>query len=312
MLSCPTYPARLQPAFGARTLSQDRLRLQKSVADSDGSTAAPEEDSERASLASCVSEDLLASARSVLSASQSTSCIALFDWDDTLMPTTLLYNQPGSGPVTDEMKWKHAKLVERTLRTAASIAHVSIVTLAERPWVLESAVEQLLGLDFPALLEELQITVYYAREYSASVSGLDWEPETVEDFVSLKRLAMAQSIEDRYATGSVGGTQMNILSVGDSVIERQALQDLLCGWEQSGQLLNAPLCKTVKLAEKPSLLKLHWELQQVLGAFSHMADLDHSVDLSVENWQFLQAQLNRNDQPNATDILPRGPLLVTW
>lgn len=51
------------------------------------------------------------------------------------------------------------------LLTCRSMAQVAIVTLAERPWVLDSADHFLPGLNLKRLLRDLDIPVYYAVEY---------------------------------------------------------------------------------------------------------------------------------------------------
>lgn len=101
--------------------------------------------------------------------------VMIFDWDDTLFPTSYLFNnfperQLGSPvlnlkdlPCYDELV-AHAKLVSFVLRAARSVARVAIVTLAMRPWVHTSAERFLPGLDLPSLLQELGVTVHYATE----------------------------------------------------------------------------------------------------------------------------------------------------
>jgi len=276
--------------------AQPAKRPDKDYADC--STMEPEDASERASVTSTGSDEVVEPlcqpvAIQVTPAHGAPhSSIIILDWDDTLMPTTLLYSSNGI-PIHDEAKRRHARLVERTLRAAAAVARVSIVTLSGRPWVLQSGAEHLIDLDLPALLEELQITVYYAGEFSG-ISDPTWTPQNFEECKCLKRHAMAQSIGDWYATGEFGDNQLNILSVGDAPIEQQALQQLLCAWNQSGRLLHPPLCKTVKLAEEPSFLQLHWELDQVTRAFSSMVQCDRCFDISAEGWQALLTQLEAN------------------
>ncbi|CAK0833388.1 unnamed protein product [Prorocentrum cordatum] len=103
------------------------------------------------------------------------SALIIFDWDDTLLPTTLLsryWNDDMSlsadFPDADALT-AHAHLVGFVLRTARRIARVAIVTNSMSPWVLSSGQRFLPGLDVEALLKELEIPVYYARRHVESI-----------------------------------------------------------------------------------------------------------------------------------------------
>jgi len=99
------------------------------------------------------------------------SALIIFDWDDTLLPTTFLsryWNDDMSldpdFPDADALT-AHAHLVGFVLRTARRIARVAIVTNSRSPWVLSSGERFLPGLEVEALLNELEIPVYYARRH---------------------------------------------------------------------------------------------------------------------------------------------------
>mmetsp|Transcript_20267 Transcript_20267/g.44252 ORF Transcript_20267/g.44252 Transcript_20267/m.44252 type:complete len:502 (-) Transcript_20267:48-1553(-) len=104
--------------------------------------------------------------------------VIIFDWDDTLLPTTYILQTvlpslpetercaplPPSSIYYEELA-AHAHIVEFMLRTARRVARVAVVTNSLNPWVVASATRYLPGLDMEALMEELQIPVFYARRH---------------------------------------------------------------------------------------------------------------------------------------------------
>lgn len=214
------------------------------------------------------------------------SCVSLFDWDDTLFPTWFVREVvrpcvPESegadgvrGSCFAQRLAEHARNVEALLRTARSIGRVGIVTLAARPWVFDSAEKYLLGINFPQLLDDLQIPVIYARDCVRSRSA---RYLLKEDGVSVptiaKQAAMLKALKKLH--GRKSGWK-NIISIGDSVVERDAIKDLLWG------LTESPLCKTVKMAEDPNLDQMaaqqtvlrSWLAQMAL----HPEDFDFDMD----------------------------------
>jgi len=218
------------------------------------------------------------------------TAVLIFDWDDTLLPTTFcegLPPIPNSGAVRSShlpffvALRKHAQNVESVLRAARAVACVSIVTLSKRPWVMQSAERWLLGLDFPALKEELGITIYYANEHTGRP---DVPPSCLaQDYTAWKRNAMAKCLTDWYATGVLGKARLNVTSIGDGLFEQQALKDLLKAWGQTGLLAQTPLCKTLKLMDHPTLSQLSDELVRLTPSLQCMAHQDKPFDLCIDD-----------------------------
>jgi len=117
--------------------------------------------------------------------------LIIFDWDDTLLPTTFILNDvlpnlhpkdregvlPESSNFYTELL-AHAHTVGFVLRVARKAARVAIVTNSLSPWVLASSERYLPGLDLKALLEELQIPVYYSRRHVPELSkSVTWKEE---------------------------------------------------------------------------------------------------------------------------------------
>mmetsp|Transcript_909 Transcript_909/g.1786 ORF Transcript_909/g.1786 Transcript_909/m.1786 type:complete len:362 (-) Transcript_909:191-1276(-) len=230
--------------------------------------------------------------------------VVIIDWDDTLLPTSFLRDavkiypafrpnvnrrvaqRPGVKPRNSGNAMgglgtgfpcqtaleTHAELVREVLRTARSMAHVGIVTLAERPWVHESAEQYLPSLRLPQLLEELDIPVYYAVDYR---NGADDIPGAVS-----KRLAM----EDFLRSISGESSRLNVLSVGDSWAEREAARTAMQSVERQAYAANLPMpsCKTLKLQTDPGLKTLTTELRALLNRFGRLIALEEGVDVVFE------------------------------
>jgi len=226
----------------------------------------------------------------------------ILDWDDTLLPTSFLRDavkiypafRPnvnrraqrncgksrsgnamgalGTGFPCQTALETHADLVREVLRTARSMAHVAIVTLAERPWVHESAEQYLPSLNLPQLLEELDIPVYYASDYR---KGADDLPGAVS-----KRLAM----EDFLHTISGDSSRLNVLSVGDSWAEREAARTAMQSLERQAYAANLPMpsCKTLKFQTDPALKMLTLELRALMRRLGRMIALEEGVDVIFE------------------------------
>lgn len=212
--------------------------------------------------------------------------VIIFDWDDTLFPTWFMAEVvmpchpevegsklPSDSPFAPSLV-QHARTVQRLLYKARSIGRVGIVTLAARPWVLSSAAAYLLEFDFKQLLRELKIPVVYARE---CVKSRDIDSAKVEEGVNVwtiaKQNAMLKILKKLH--GSRSGWK-NIISIGDSVIERDAIKDLLWG------SLEAPFCKTVKLVEDPSASELGTQLKVLTRWLPRMAAYSDDFDLNLD------------------------------
>lgn len=220
--------------------------------------------------------------------SQTSEGVIIFDWDDTLLPTTYIRRvimptldlEEDEDPFREESPYfgqlvEHAKVLENLLRTARKIAHVAIVTLASAVWVEASAAHFLPGLDFAALCEELDIVVYPAERPSSTkpyvLSGKDAG-------VHAKRLAMDKCLNSYYKEKEC---LWNVISVGDSVIEKDALHGCLGTWNlPPGQ---KALCKTVKFPEMLTPTALTKELQLLATDVVDLVNHKHSVDKTMGN-----------------------------
>lgn len=204
--------------------------------------------------------------------------VFMFDWDDTLLPTSAIRAHAHTIPQLRAL----APLVEQILRAAKAMGHVSIVTLSKRPWVSTSAETFLPGLDMPALLHELDITVYYAQEEGIHIAG------AIEsrNWMQLKRNSMARCLDDCRALGifadlESSGEQPSVISIGDSQIEMEALQGLIPA--SAGVLPVLPLCKTVKLMDTPTQYNLVHQCKQLISLLQSVVFAKNDVDLRISH-----------------------------
>lgn len=222
--------------------------------------------------------------------------VILFDWDDTLFPTWFVSEVvlpclpkgedtelPAESPFHEPLR-RHAETIRHILLTAKAAGRVGIVTLSQRPWVESSANRFLPDLRWQELVEELRIPVIYARECLAKhVASRAQVEEGVCLFTMAKQEAFKKVLRKLYGKGAAW---TNVLSIGDSIIERDAIIEVLWSHAQyHGDTETS--CKTVKLMEEPTVDQLNAELL-LLGMWLekmafHGEDFEIVLDGSEEN-----------------------------
>lgn len=132
--------------------------------------------------------------------------VILFDWDDTLFPTSWICTHPvltwGSevpedrADIKEELGRMAAHTIE-TLRAAERVGRIAVVTLSLRPWVKTSSQRFLPGVW--ETMKELGIRVVYARE-ALSRKQVQYlgEEDGVDVLVEMKRVAMYRTIRKHY------------------------------------------------------------------------------------------------------------------
>lgn len=228
------------------------------------------------------------------------NAVVIFDWDDTLLPTSYLKHVvvPGlpvteqDGPVEPQSPfyadlYAHAQIVEEILRAASKVAHVAIVTLATRWWVDISAARYLPALDFPSLLSELDVSVYPADRNSAMVKAYALSGRCPNRVA--KKAAMSKCLKKIYSGSEL---PWNVLSVGDSPVEREALKEFIGGAGKRGSV-----CKTIKVRENLKVTELGKELQSLTPLMQpmvcHRDDFDRTVATVSGNGAWSKGKLLR-------------------
>jgi hypothetical protein len=172
---------------------------------------------------------------------------------------------------------RHIAIVKTVLKAACSLGRVAIVTLAKPGWVDISIQNFLPGV--AEILEEYGIEVIYAREclkkFQIRTAALD----EMDVFMLMKSAAMRQCIRRLYSSGR---SWKNIMSIGDSETERDALSEVTFLHTQVDRkgAEKKCRCKTLKLPEDPDLQQLTAELE-VLATWIQPLVL-HDGDLAVD------------------------------
>jgi hypothetical protein len=179
---------------------------------------------------------------------------------------------------------EHAKLVEQTLRAAHQVAKVAIVTLAKRGWIANMAREFLPGLDIEALFVELDIDVFYAREENCpgAFEAEEWE--------RLKQSAMRRVLLS-FCERNDGCT--SAVSIGDDTIERDAMKGLVADRRTFSSFSRHPVCKTLKLMDRPRLSELGDELRRLCPLLKALATRGTVLEACVGSPSDLSASLLR-------------------
>lgn len=160
-----------------------------------------------------------------LNLAEGSTCV-IFDWDDTLFPTSYVKNIEDSCSMElEDAMFKslalHLTTVKDLLKAARKVARVAIVTLATRDWVRQAAHDYLSTehFDFEQFLSDLDIPVYSARENLAKTG----QPNKASTQVRAKKDAMTEYLKHFMQT--TGRSASNIISIGDSFVELKAVKE---------------------------------------------------------------------------------------
>ncbi|CAJ1373787.1 unnamed protein product [Effrenium voratum] len=248
--------------------------------------------------------------KSVISAASSSfrwrhpeSVLIIVDWDDTLFPTSWMWQkdffrkwvQEGmTGRQTEvDLPPEDAKFLAEIdtvahalLLDALELGQVSCVTLARRPWQQRSMQAFLPKLS--DLWERHSISVRYSREERPYYSNESYRPNAAENellremtFARLKQKSMKRILKKFYKKGS----WKNVISLGDGAAERRALQEI--GFQHlnpSSPRTGQPKSfrtKTVKMLEEPSCSELISELKMIQAWLPALASLDEDFDVDL-------------------------------
>jgi hypothetical protein len=183
-----------------------------------------------------------------------TQTVIMFDWDDTLFPTTYVRHdlglsvrrhlneqklRPEALSVVQTTLARAAGQVDQLLRLADKKGKVVIVTLAKSPWVTDSC-----KFFFPGvgeLIERLGIKILYAQEgeqveYNKVNMMAEEQFETF--WAEMKGKAIARALEEFYSQYE-GQSWKNIISIGDSDFERYGAMAATMEYARAQGLLTA-------------------------------------------------------------------------
>lgn len=193
--------------------------------------------------------------------------VLIFDWDDTLLPSSWLTSQKlrldSSSTVSVFQRDQLAALADiivETLRMAKEHGTVVIVTNAERGWI-ELTCHKFMPTLWPILEGIKMISARSTYETSKMPSPVDWKLRAFES--EIKRI-FGQDADELHRV-------KNVVSLGDSVHEREALI-------RSTSALPNCRSKSLKFVAKPSIGQIcqqHSLVRNCLGDIvQHNANLD--------------------------------------
>jgi len=191
--------------------------------------------------------------------------LMVWDWDDTLFPSTWincqglrLEDEDEPAPEIRRQLNTLARDVERTIRLALSLGNVVIVTNAETGWV-ELSCRKFFPTLQPLVKTLRVVSARSTYEEPGFFSPLDWK---IQAFAHEIRTFWPDNAE-----------VVNIMSLGDSIHEREAL---IRSCESLPETTRRT--KSVKFPERPeasALLRTHSNLQKYLkSVVEHDGDLD--------------------------------------
>jgi len=195
--------------------------------------------------------------------------ILIFDWDDTVLPSTWIQEQglrldddciPTDGQLSQLNTM--AQFAMTTLQVAKRHGKVVLVTNAERGWI-ELSCQKFMPLLYP-LLENVKIlSARSTYEQQGIASPFEW-----------KYLAFESEITEFYNLLASDHRKKNVISFGDSAHEREALIRVT---------ERMPNCctKSLKFVERPELDQLLKEHELISGCFRHIVNYDGNLDLCI-------------------------------
>jgi hypothetical protein len=189
--------------------------------------------------------------------------LVIFDWDDTLFPTSSLQLQGllhADFVLCKEQVEEFLRLadsVEKILRSALQFGRVVIVTNAQEGWVETCCAKMMPSL--LSLFPEVDIVSARSTYESSTSNPLEW-----------KRLAFDNEAK---ILETLGIQEYNIISLGDSVYEQRAVKSIAD---------SRPSCcgKSFKFLQRPTVEELIIQHDFMSSRFSEV--VEYSGHLEIE------------------------------
>ncbi len=195
--------------------------------------------------------------------------LIVFDYDDTLFPTTFL-SQRGyrlDGPTASleiqSILEDYSAVVETTLTEAEKHGQVVILTNAESGWISLTSQKFMPGL--ARLLDR----------YPAISARSTYEPLGVMGPFNWKLKAFEALLSD-YSAAMRTVAIRNVVSLGDSLHERDAAQQASANFDKC-------FCKCIKLIERPDIGELFRQHQLIQDCLLQVVTHNGTLDLCVQN-----------------------------
>mmetsp|Transcript_40323 Transcript_40323/g.96734 ORF Transcript_40323/g.96734 Transcript_40323/m.96734 type:complete len:449 (+) Transcript_40323:58-1404(+) len=222
---------------------------------------------------------------------QQDETLMIFDFDDTLFPTTWVAQNRLKAmsrlpPCVPAMLAAQEQVVRKLLTAAKMLGDVVIVTNASVGWV-GNCIQRFMPSLLP-LFDSLK--VYYARECFMQAqpqrAKRDFRTLSDAEFTALmaawKVEAMMASLEDFY-----GGQRSwkNIVSIGDSLDEERAVREVTRSHSNATSsrtgLPKKCRAKTMKLADGPTIQLMHLQTEFICRHLPTIVNCDQDCRLPV-------------------------------
>jgi hypothetical protein len=194
--------------------------------------------------------------------------ILIFDWDDTVLPSSWIQEQGLSlsqDSVVSEDQQAQLTTIARqavqTLTIAKRHGKVVLVTNAERGWI-ELSCEKFMPTLLPALDDVKIVSARSTYEHQGVSSPFEW-----------KHLAFNREIQTFYEAFA-DDQRKHVISFGDSAHEREALIRVT-------ERLRSCCTKSLKFVERPEVDQLLREHELISGCFKHIVNHDGNLDLCI-------------------------------
>ncbi|CAE8630981.1 unnamed protein product [Polarella glacialis] len=195
--------------------------------------------------------------------------VLIFDWDDTVLPSTWIaecgLSLSDSCEPTQEQQAQLTHMAARaaeTLCVAKRFGKVILVTNAEHGWI-EMSCQKFMPSLLPCLKDGVKIlSARTTYETKGVISPFEW-----------KYLAFEREICAFYESFSAD-RRKNVISFGDSFHEREALIRV------TERMQNCCI-KSLKFTERPEVNQLLKEHELISGCFRHIVNHDGNLDLCI-------------------------------
>ena len=199
--------------------------------------------------------------------------LMIFDYDDTLFPTSFLAQHgykldgPDASPEIQAILDEYSAIVEKTLLEAQRHGRVVIVTNAESGWITLTAQKFMPRLG-RLLSSYLSISARSTYEPLGLSNPFEWKLKAFESVI-FEHHEMV-SVPDAVAP-------INVLSFGDSIHERDAAHQVCAS------LSSSPLfCKSIKFIERPDISQLTKQHVLIRDSLVKVIEHDGTLDLCIE------------------------------
>lgn len=208
---------------------------------------------------------------------RSSRSLMIFDWDDTILPTSYLaklgykLDSPDPTPAIQLVLDEYSLLVNQTLTEAARRGHVMIVTNAETGWI-QLTVEKFLPKSVATVGRFEHISARSMFEPTGVLTPIGWKENAF-------KMVVQEYLRATGRTASSSSGKCQVISLGDSGHEREAILKVC------DEFRDEVICKSLKFMERPdidSLKKEHLLIQECLAdILTHKDHLDLCIQAST-------------------------------